>query len=42
MCIASGPYTTDSDLKYEAWDALVKKLTATEPTVVLLACLLQL
>ncbi|KAJ7288488.1 DNA polymerase alpha/epsilon subunit B-domain-containing protein [Mycena rebaudengoi] len=36
MLIASGPYTPDSDLGFKPWRALVQKINATKPTVLLL------
>ncbi|KAJ7729641.1 DNA polymerase alpha/epsilon subunit B-domain-containing protein [Mycena maculata] len=34
--IASGPYTTDQDLGFKPWRALIKKITEAKPAVVIL------
>lgn len=36
MCIASGPFTPDADLKYTAWQTLIESLKTSKPTVLLL------
>ncbi|KAK0187998.1 DNA polymerase alpha subunit B [Armillaria mellea] len=36
MCIASGPYTSDSDLSFKPWRAYLPVLKSKKPTVVLL------
>ncbi|KAG5645477.1 hypothetical protein DXG03_006022 [Asterophora parasitica] len=36
MCIASGPYTPDSDLSFKPWHALLKAIRNDKPTAVLL------
>jgi DNA polymerase alpha subunit B len=36
MCICSGPYTSESDLKYTPWHVLLATLKTSKPNVVLL------
>jgi hypothetical protein len=36
MSIACGPYTSDSDLKYEPWYTLVANLKSMRPDIVVL------
>lgn len=36
MCVASGPYTPDADLKYKPWHTFVQNLKSVQPAVVLL------
>jgi len=36
MCIVSGPYTPDSDLRYKPWHQLLESIKSTAPAVVLL------
>lgn len=36
MCIASGPFTFDTDLSYKPWHILLESLKTTKPAVLLL------
>jgi DNA polymerase alpha subunit B len=36
MCIASGPFTPDTDLSYKPWQMLLESLKTTRPAVLLL------
>ncbi|KAG9315596.1 DNA polymerase alpha/epsilon subunit B-domain-containing protein [Chiua virens] len=36
MCIACGPFSSDSDLEYKPWASLLEKVKASKPAVILL------
>src|ERR1700692_2911424 len=36
MCMASGPFTADTDLNYKPWHTLLESLETTKPAVLLL------
>lgn len=38
MCIACGPFSSDTDLEYKPWASLLDKVTASKPAVILLVC----
>lgn len=38
MCIASGPFTPDSDVDYKPWRTLLESLKTSKPAVLMLVC----